>query len=739
MSPAIHEIIVGLNRRGHRRHGAQALVLTLAVVAALTAAEDRRPVEDPAARARLPEFQIIPAATVAELTPASGWPVAATLRTWTVSHGDAGARRYSALTQINRSNVRQLREAWTYRSGDGEGNIQCNPIIVDGIMYVPTVGRAMVAVDATSGREVWRHQLETPDQLGLDDAPARRGLVFWPGEGAYRPRIVFACGKWVYALDPATGRRIADFGSNGRTPLPTGGTAVGVIFDNTYIVPGFSGDLYSYHLGTGALLWRFHTVPKEGEYGADTWVGSARVGANCWGGVALDEQRGIVYAAIGAARPDYIGVERHGDNLYSDCVLALDARTGARLWHFQNIRHDIWDLDNPAPPVLATITREGRAIDVVVAVTKEGGTLLLDRVNGKPIFPFRLRRAPVSTVPGEVTAPYQPYPELPEPISTPEFTLDEITTRTPEAHEFVLKQVQRSAYGWYEPPRLGQPVLYQSSRGGAEWTGACVDVPSGRLYVSSNNLLTKTTLFHSDEEERAASQAPSPGETIYLQTCAACHGVRREGVGMVPTLLGLRHRSSDSEIIELLRVGRPPMPPFPALLENETQRDQLIDFLMRRNQPPGRPRTGRDDRGGYFAVGYQFIKDHEGYPGCEPPWGLLNCIDLNTGRILWRVPLGEYEELTRQGVPKTGTENFGGPTITAGGLVFVTGTYDRKIRAFDADTGEELWSAVLPFGGYAAPSVYEVGGRQYVVVNASGGGRVGTPPGDAYTAFALPE
>lgn len=695
-------------------------------------------VEDPAVRARLPEFQIIPAAKPSELTPANGMPAASSLSTWTVSHGDAGARRYSALTQINRSNVRDLQPAWVYHSNDGRGNIQCNPIVVDGVMFAPTVGRAIVAIDATNGQERWRFQIETPRPLGLDDAPARRGLVYWPGDSLHTARLVFASGKWLYALNPATGKPHPEFGQNGRTPLPTGGTAVGVIWQGTYIVPGFGGDIYAYDLVDGHLLWRFHTVPHPGEFGAETWDGNARMGANCWGGVSLDETRGVVYAAIGAARPDFNGIERHGDNLYSDCVVALDARTGARLWHFQNIRHDIWDLDNPAPPNLATIQRDGRSIDVVACVTKAGNTLLLDRTSGKPIFPFRLRRAPVSQLPGEVTAPYQPDPELPEWISRPEFTLDEITTRTPEAHDFVLKQVQRASFGWFEPPREARPVLYHSSRGGAEWSGACVDVPTGRLYVSSNHLISKVTLYRSDEMERDPRQPPSAGEKIFQQHCAACHGPNRQGVGMVPTLIGLRHRLNDEQVIELLKTGKAPMLPFPSLVENEPDLRALLDFLMRRHQPLS-PRSGPDpERGDYFAVGYQFIKDHEGYPGTNPPWGLLNCLDLNTGKLLWRVPLGSYEALAHTGKTQTGTENFGGPTVTAGGLVFCAGTHDEKIRAFDKDTGEELWSAKLPFGGHAPPAVYEVNGREYIVVAASGGGRVGTPPGDAYAAFALP-
>lgn len=712
------------------------LIASCALVTGAVWADDLTVVEDAAARARLPEFVTIPAATGDELTASTESSDGESHRTWTVSHGDAGARRYSALTQINRENVRQLREAWRYHSNDGTGTIQSNPIVVDGVMFGPTVGRAIVALDATTGAELWRLPMEKPARIGLQDAPARRGLVYWPGDREHGPRVVFASGYWLYAVEPKTGKLITDFGENGRTPLPTGGTAAGTIFQDTYIVSGLLGDIFSYDLRSGKQLWRFHTVPKEGEFGADTWKGTVRDGANCWGGVALDEGRAIVFAAIGAARPDFIGVERHGDNLYSDCVLALDARTGKRLWHFQNVRHDIWDLDNPAPPNLVTITRDGRRIDAVACVTKTGATLLLDRVSGKTIFPFRLRRAPASTLPGEVTAPYQPDPELPEAFSTPEVRLEDLTDRSPEAHAHVLKQVERATIGWFAPAAEAQPMLYRSSRGGAEWSGASIDVPTGRLYVSTNHLISLTTVYRSDEAERDPALPPSPGEQIYLQSCVGCHGAKRQGVGMVPSLVGLRHRMTDAEISSLLKTGRNGMPPSPPMTREAE--GELLDYLMRRNQPPPAASKSTKTTAPYFAVGYKFINDHEGYPGGKPPWGQLNCIDLNTGKMLWRVPLGEYAELTAQGVPKTGTENFGGPTVTAGGLVFCAGTRDEKIRAFDKDTGEELWSAKLPFGGYAPPSVYEVNGRQFIVIAASGGGKVGTAQGDAYVAFALP-
>ncbi len=702
-----------------------------------TAAGARSQIEDASARAQLPEFKIIPAATSAELTPTNGLPIADALRTWTVSHGDAGARRYSALSQINKSNVKQLAEAWTFHSGDGSANIQCNPIVVGDVIYFPTVGRALVALDAATGAERWRFRPEIPARPGLDDAPARRGLVFWPGEGGAAPRIVFACGKWIYAIDPKAGKVVEDFGTHGRTPLPTGGSGVGVIWRGSYVVAGFSGDVFSIDLKTGAQRWRFHTIPRDGEFGAEEWRGSSHEGANPWGGLSLDDQRGIVFVAVGAARPDFLGVDRLGDNLFSDCIVALNATTGKRLWHFQNVRHDLWDVDCPAPPSLVTITREGRKVDAVVAGTKLGNFLLLDRMSGKPIFPFRLRRAPASTLPGEVTAPYQPDNELPEWLTNPEIKLSEITTRTPAAHDFVMKQVERSTIGWFAPPELAKPMLYRSSRGGAEWTGASIDVPTGRLYITSNDVLSKATVYPLDELERDPVMPPTAGEKFYQQTCAMCHGPARLGLGMVPPLVGLRHRMSDAEVVAQLKTGKGAMPPQPAMTEAQ-QRD-LLDFLMRRNQPlPRRATASTDGRPAYFTVPYKFVEDDEGYPGVKAPWGQLNCLDLNTGKFLWRVPLGEYEELTKRGIPKTGTENFGGPTVTAGGLVFCAGTKDEKIRAFDKDTGEELWSAKLPRAGTAPPAVYEVDGREFVVITASGGGKIATPTGDAWVAFALP-
>ncbi len=689
--------------------------------------------EDPHARAALPEFRVIPAAKPQELTSAIEINLAP-FAGWTRSQGDNGARRYSNLKQITRENVRDLEIAWTYRAKDGAANIQCTPIIVDGLLYAPTPGRAMVAIDAATGVERWRMQLERVPQIRLEDAPARRGLVYWPGDRDNAPRILFGGGKWIYAVDPKTGKPLPGFGEGGRTAIPTGATASGAVYKHVFVTTGLSGDVYGFDVRNGKQVWLFHSIARGQEFGADSW-NDPQAGANGWSGLSIDDHRGMAFIALGAPRPDMVGVGRLGDNLFSNCILALDVLTGRRLWHFQDVRHDIWDLDVCAPPNLVTIVRDGRRVDVVTGVSKAGHLLLLDRVSGKPIFPFRLRRAPVSTLPGERTAAYQPDPELPERISRMEFDPGDITTRTPEAREFVEKVVQRSRYGFFQPHAEGVATLFTGSRGGAEWSGAAVDVPTGRLYVTSNRWVSKITVIQNNERERDPEYPPSRGETVYLQHCASCHGPNRAGLGMIPPLIALGTRMTDAEVLALLVTGRAAMPPN--LLLTSGEKTDLLDYLFRRNQPPSRREA--PDAPKYSFDGFSFLVDHEGYPGVNPPWGLLNCYDLSTGRVLWRSPLGELEELTKQGVTKTGSQNLGGATVTAGGLVFVAGTADEKLRAFDADTGEELWAAKLPFAGTAAPAVYEVNGRQYVVITATGGGRVGgrSGAGDAYVAFAL--
>lgn len=691
-------------------------------------------VEDAKAREKLPFYYVIPAAKPDELTPANGFPKRETYLTWHRSHGDNGGTRYSALDQINRGNVTNLEVAWTYHSRDGSNNIQCNPIIVHGVMFAPTPGKHIVAVNAVTGAELWRFKPE--------DRPAFRGLIYWPGREGAAERVFFCAGHHLYALDPRTGAPIPEFGEKGgRTGLPGvaerdfgAATAAPAIFQGIIIVPGFEKDVWGFDCATGRQLWTFHTVPHPGEFGYETWDQTESYAANAWAGMALDEVRGIAYITTASAKPNFLGVYHRGRNLFANCVIALDARTGRRLWHFQEIRHDIWDLDISAPPTLGTITRDGRRIDVVAACTKIGNTLLLDRVTGKPIFPFRLRRAPTSDVPGERTWPYQPDLELPQPFSKQEYTQADLTDRTEEAADYALTQFKSMRTGWFRPLTEGQATLFFNVDGGAEWTGACIDPETGRLYVSANHMGWAISLFRDDDPPDDPRAPKTRGQLVYEAACAQCHATNRMGIGFYPPIRGLRHRLTDDAVTRQIREGKNAMPANTQLTDNEIK--ALLDFLMLRDRPVP-PEASATERPRYGAHGYPKFYDPDHFPANKPPWGTLNCIDLNTGKLTWKVPLGEYPQLAAQGIPKTGTENYGGAIVTAGGLVFCAGTRDNKIRAFDKTTGQELWAAQLPWTGNAPPATYAVDGRQFLVIAATGGNKLGTPKGDAYVAFAL--
>lgn len=693
-------------------------------------------IEDRAERASFPEYRTIPAARPEALTPAAGWPDEAAYTEWDRSHGDPSGSRYSALKQIHRGNVARLEPAWIYRSGDGPGNIQCNPIIVDGLMFAPTSGDAVVAIDAGSGRERWR--FKDWGRVGLGSRPAYRGLNFWRGADGESPRLLFCANGSLYALDPVSGTPISGFGENGRVSVGAV-TSVAGIYRDTLVLPGFDRDVSGYDLVSGRKRWTFQTIPSGSDPGASTWDRPGS-GANCWGGMAIDARRGIAYISTGSPKPNFTGVGHRGRNLFANSVVALDALTGERRWHFQEIRHDIWDLDIPAPPNLVTVRRHGRSVDAVAQVTKLGNTLLLDRLTGEPLFPFRLRRAPVSDLPGEVTWPYQPDLELPEPFARQEFTRDDLTDISRDAHDAVLARIDQADFGWFQPFKNGRPLVFYGIHGGAEWTGACFDPESGFLYVSANELPWIITVDGVDRPTLNEAALPvTPGRTLYLELCAACHGPNREGVGANPTLQFVHERRTPDEVRGQLATGINAMPSFVAV--PEIDREHLVQYLFERSEmdagtAPNSPET-RPERPRYRSNGYPKLLDHEGYPGSKPPWGTLNCLDLNTGKRRWSVPLGEYPALTRRGIPVTGTENFGGPIVTAGGLVFCAGTRDERIRAFDKDTGAELWSHKLPFGGYAPPATYLVNGRQYVVIAATGGGKLGGATGDVWIAFAL--
>lgn len=715
-------------------------------------------VEDAEARARLPEFKTIPAAPLEELTPASRPFDRAEHLDWERSHGDAASIRYSAHDQINRGNVAKLEVVSDFRAwktlpkneARATQSTQGNPIFVGDLVITHTSNGDLVGLDPLRGESVWR--LRAADLLEPGGVTGWRGFAYWKGNGDHPPAVFFGYARWIGAVDPKTGIPVESFGKKGFVEIEKADFRVaGAIFGETFVVPSMDGKITGLHCGTGEIQWVFNLSPGPGEYGYDTWdqfgyePGTRiRTGVSCWGGMALDEERGIAYFSTSSPKPNYVGAQHRGQNLFSNCVVAVDARTGKRVWHFQELRHDIWDMEPAAPPMLVSFDFEGKRIDAVAQVTKMGNTLLLDRLTGRPVHDFRLRRAPTSDVPGELTWPYQPFLELPEPFYDQEFTEEDITDLTPEANAFVKAQIAsgKVRLGWMEPPGINHHSVSQLY-GGVNWPGGCFDPETGLLYIGVNHTPTLARIralsFEKPTPEKWGSELK-----LYQTYCIACHGPDYQGVGVAPGLVGLAGKyPSAADMAKLIMEGRGGMPPLGAAIGQEAT-DSLVHFVREGLALKDDP-ASREPRPRYGGFSYEQFYDDRGYPASKPPWGTLTAIHLASGKIRFEVPLGEYKELTAEGVPKTGTKNFGGPIVTAGGLVFCAGTQDRMIRAFDKDTGEELWKHELPFAAFAAPSTQIVNRRQVIVINASATshGFVSRHPGlargDAVVVFALPE
>lgn len=587
---------------------------------------------------------------------------------WPNYAGDKGGSRYSPLDQINRSNVSRLEVAWTYHTGEKtkDAPIECTPIVINGIMYLTSAQSRVIALDAATGHPLWVFNPHA--NMQVPGYTVNRGVAHWTD--AKKPgtaRIVLATpdGR-LFSVDARTGTPDAAFGKNGvvdlkadmdrdLTALSYGVTSAPMVFEDLVILgftngegpePSSPGDIRAFDIHTGREAWRFHTVPRPGEFGHEMWQGDSwkdRGGANAWGGVSVDAKRGLVFAGLGSVAFDFYGGDRKGTNLFANSVIALDARTGKRLWHFQTVRHDLQDHDLPTFPVAGTIQRNGRAEDIVAQVTKTGYVFVLDRVTGKPVFGVEERAAPKSDVPGEESWPMQVYPLKPPPFSRQTMTEDDITNISKEAHDYVLEQFRKLRTGpIYTPPSLEGTVIIPGFHGGATWSGASFDPATGILYVNSNN---------------------------------------------VPNLL------------QLIKVSGKPYP--------------------------------------YRINGYKRFTDQDGHPAVKPPWGNLTAIDLNRGEFVWQIALGDDPDLKARGITGTGSENFGGTIVTAGGLVFIGGTRDEMFRAFDKTTGKLLWEHQLDAGGYATPCAYSVNGRQYVAIAAGGGGKLGTKTADTFVAFAL--
>jgi len=664
---------------------------------------------------------------------------------WPANGGSPYNIRYSPLTQVTPRNVSQLTVAWTYDSHDSfkDSEMQSNAVVVDGMLYATTPTLQVVALDARTGREVWKF-----DPSG-GVAPTRR--FRHRGVTVYQDRVFVTYRNFLYALDRATGKPLAGFGVAGRVDLREGlgrpadrisvsASSPGVIFENLLILgstvpetlPGSPGHIRAFDVETGQQRWIFHTIPWPGEPGYETWAKNAYQisgGANAWSGLSLDPKLGMVYAATGSASFDFYGANRIGDNLYANCVLALDARTGKRIWHFQGIKHDVWDLDLPAPPSLVTVQRNGEPVAALAQITKMGTVYVLDRRTGKPLFPVQYRKVPASGLDGEKLAKTQPYPVAPPPYTRQAFTRDMVTNRTPEAHAAVLAQLEKlDSNGMYTPPSRRGTVLMPGTDGGGEWGGAAYDEKAGLLFVNSN------------EQPWVIRMVTHDTTSLYKNNCASCHGDHLEGAPPTfPALVDIGKRRSREEITSIIREGTGRMPAFDYLEKNV---DEIVEFLETGHDSGAvDPVAATKDPNWlkYRNEGYILFRDPDGYPPLTPPWGTLNAIDLNKGTIRWQIPLGEYPELVAKGITNTGSDNYGGPVVTASGLLFIAATnFDKKLRAFDELTGRLLWETVLPAAGNATPSIYALDGKQYVVI-VCGGGKNGAASGSSIVAFALPD
>jgi quinoprotein glucose dehydrogenase len=681
---------------------------------------------------------------------------------WPVYLGDKENSHYSPLKQINIRNVGRLQVAWIYHAGDARpdnrSQIQCNPLMVGGILYGTSPELKLLALDAATGKELWRFD---PPRTG-EGFGVNRGVVYW-ADGENR-RILYTAGQYLYAVNVRDGQLIPTFGDRGRVDikqslgrdtsgLHVSATTPGIIYRNFLILgtrvsegpgPSAPGHIRAYDVRTGKIVWIFHTIPHPGEPGYETWPAEAWKhigGANCWAGMAVDEQRGIVFVPTGSAAYDFWGGNRIGQNLFANCLLALDAATGKRLWHFQFVHHDIWDRDPPAPPTLLRVKRHGKSIDAVAQVTKSGHVFVFNRETGEPLFPIEERMVPMSDVPGESAWPTQPFPLKPAPFSRQLFTAYEITDLSPESHRTILEQFARlRPHAPFMPPSREGTIVFPGFDGGAEWGGAAVDPRTGVLYINGRDIPCTITMVATKSKDRGLL---SSGERIYGQICAACHGLNRSGdpARAFPSLENIGQKLKKPDIIQLVGTGRGMMPSFAFL--SESQKSAVAGFLLGETPAARTPDQGDASEDllvevPYVHTGYIRWVDTNGYPAVKPPWGTLNAVDLNTGEYVWRVRLGELRELTARGIPPTGAENYGGPVVTAGGVVFIAATKDEMIRAFDQKTGKLLWQSKLPAAGYATPATYMIRGRQFVVI-ACGGGKCGTKSGDAYVAFALPK
>ena len=698
---------------------------------------------------------------------------------WRSYQGGSDSAQYSALTQINRTNVSQLKQVWFYPAGNNGFRYGSNPIIIDNVMYVIGKDNNVVALDATTGTEIWVHDNQKPRNM------SHRGLAYWENKDRSDRRVLFSTDNMLREVDARTGKTIETFGNQGAVDLREGlgrvpatirqiqsGTP-GRVFENLLILGSATGeeyesppgDLRAFDILTGKLVWTFHTVPHPGEMGYDTWPPDAWKyigGTNTWGEISVDEKRGIAYFPLGSPTYDFYGADRLGANLFSDCLLALDARTGKYLWHYQTTHHDLWDYDLMTAPKLMTIKRNGKSVDVVTQAGKNGFVYVFDRVTGKPIYPIEERPVPKSDMPGEKAWPTQPFPTVIPPFARQKFTADEVNPYIADPKEREkIKAIVLAARneGIYTPPGLNDTLETPGNNGGANWGTGAIDPTNGTFYIQSKEAPSLLKLEPRQPRRQMTGAPEAQGHILYVQNCQKCHMDNRAGQApAIPSLLDIVPRVGDERIKSTVHNGLSFMPSFPELLDEDLanlvaylkdpDKGAVPDDIMARMMAPppsGKPTLG--PHGQRYWTGYGYMNSTDGLPAIGPPWSTLTAYDMNQGTIKWHIALGEVKAMAAKGIHDTGSYwPRGGPVVTAGGLILVGTKSDNKLHIYDKDTGKQISELELPVGPEGIPAVYEVGGREYIVISARPNVEApGIQKSDApketqgYYAFALPE
>lgn len=689
---------------------------------------------------------------------------------WKVYGGSNENIKYSSLHQIDTSNVHQLKVAWVYHSENNDtsryGIMECNPVIIDNTLYGVSPKMKLFALDAATGREKWH--FDPSDSLVnktwyRNSVNMNRGVSYWSEDND--KRIIYTVGPIAFAVNAETGKLVTSFGKDGGIDLRKGlgrdekelsisPTSPVMVYKNLFIASGAvnettPGHIRAFDVRTGKQKWIFHTVPYPGEPGFETWDDKTvykRMGsANAWSGFSMDSDRGLLFAGIGSPTNDFYGGDRSGNGLYGNSILALDAATGKLKWHFQAVHHDVWDMDISSPPALVSLNRNGKQVDAVVQTTKTGHIFVFERTTGKPLFPIVERPVPTNGAAlGENLSPTQPFPVLPKPFVRTILTEKDLNRLGSESSYQDIKQRFQTyrSEGVYTPPTEKGTIILPGYDGGANWGGPAVDPETGILYINANEMAWVLNLVKDTSANKKGMTNLQAAAILYNKNCMGCHGPERLGSGDYPSLIGAGKKYTLSAFSELLSTGRRMMPGFGHLSKDEKTAlaAMILEMKSQQDKPYKGPVIEKDhtSKPSYTFTGYNKFLTKDGYPAISPPWGTISAINLNTGKYEWKVPFGEFEELNRKGIPVTGRENFGGPVVTAGGLLFIGASADGHFRAIDKKTGKTLWKTKLPAAAMSTPAIYAIDGKQYVVI-ASGGGKSGGKSSDSYIAFTLPD